>query len=82
MKQHGESIVGALEALAAGNVRLAESILLGALEEAEDRIVVGRGRHRCADCGAVFDWPGELDHHRSWSHWKPPDEPHEWGKAA
>ena len=31
-------------------------------------------RHRCGNCGAVFDWPGDLDHHRRMSHWGQPWE--------
>lgn len=52
------TIVVALEALEAGDVRLAVDVLLDALE----------GRHRgprfACDCGQVFEWPGLREAHR------------------
>ncbi len=59
------AIYSALEALEVGDVRLAVEILLTALEDGD----VER-RLRCEGCGARFAWPGELDHHRRFSHWQ------------
>jgi predicted ABC-type transport system involved in lysophospholipase L1 biosynthesis ATPase subunit len=61
-------VVAALEALEAGDVRLATAILLGAVEAGETV-----ARCRCW-CGAVFEWPGLLDHHVRFAH---PDLPEE-----
>ncbi len=57
------AIYCALEAIEDGDVRLAVDILLAALEDGD----VER-RLRCEGCGARFAWPGELDHHRRFSH--------------
>jgi predicted ABC-type transport system involved in lysophospholipase L1 biosynthesis ATPase subunit len=62
-------VVAALEALEAGDVRLATAILLGAVETGETV-----ARCRCQFCGDVFEWPGLLDHHVRFVH---PDLPEE-----
>jgi hypothetical protein len=58
------AIVSALEALEAGDTRLAVDILLGALEELDDGPASG-GRRRavCPHCRVAFRWPGLLDQH-------------------
>jgi hypothetical protein len=63
------SIVGALEALEAGDTWEASAILLGALEgPAPER------PYRCDACGERFAWPGLLEHHYFASHPEKPDE--------
>jgi hypothetical protein len=59
-------IYSAIEALEAGDVRLCETILAGALEDASP---VAR-RYGCPLCGAAFEWPGLLDDHRRFTHWR------------
>lgn len=53
------AIVHALDALEAGDTRLAVEVLLGALEES-DRPAK---RHSCPRCGVPFAWPGQVDAH-------------------
>lgn len=54
-------LIIALEALEAGDDRLAVDVLLTALEELDDS---PRGRpHRC-ECGQAFEWPGLRAAHR------------------
>lgn len=58
------AIVSTLEALEEGDSRLAVEILLAALEADGEYVV----RCHCRFCGASFQWPGELDHHRRFAH--------------
>jgi hypothetical protein len=52
------AVVAALEALEAGDVALAEAILLAAREDGPSR------PHRvCPECGLRFDWPGQREAH-------------------
>ncbi len=60
-------IIAALDALEAGDIRLAVAILLGALEDGAAVDPEGR-RRRCQLCGAGPMWPGELEHHRLVAH--------------
>lgn len=53
------AIVAAVEALEAGDTRLAVEVLLDALEES-DRPAK---RHACPRCGVPFAWPGQVDAH-------------------
>lgn len=62
------AITAALEALEAGDVRHAEAVLLGALEDGPTE----RGC-RCPECGLRFRWPGERDEHRGRVHGWPED---------
>lgn len=55
-------VVAALDALEAGDVRLATAILLGAIEGDSPRVL----RFQC-ECGQRFEWPGQLEEHRRWS---------------
>jgi hypothetical protein len=63
----------ALEALAAGDYRLVEEILLGAGEDewspapSLTSTNTTQGGLTCA-CGLSFAWPGLLDHHRRFAH--------------
>jgi len=52
------AIVAALEALEAGDVRLCEAILLGAVEDGP-----GARPIFCLYCPATFEWPGLRDTH-------------------
>lgn len=52
------AIAAALEALEAGDIRHAEAVLLGALEDGP----TARG-HKCPECGLGSEWPGQLDEH-------------------
>ena len=52
------AIVAALEALEAGDVRYAEAVLLGALEDGP-----GERGCKCPECGLGFEWPGQLHEH-------------------
>jgi hypothetical protein len=52
------AIAAALEALEAGDVRYAETVLLGALEDGPTE----RGC-RCPECGLGLEWPGQRDEH-------------------
>jgi hypothetical protein len=64
------AIVHALEALEAGDTRLAVAVLLGALEESDQTAK----RHACPRCGVPFAWPGKVaDHLRV---------VHDWAVAA
>lgn len=64
-------IVAALEALEAGDVRLCEAILLGALED-DDR--PSAYRYRCDRCAFAGRWPGDLLAHRDKvGHWPKED---------
>jgi hypothetical protein len=56
------AIVSALEALEAGDVELVVAILQGALEDGPTE------RPYLCECGASFEWPGLLDHHRRFAH--------------
>jgi hypothetical protein len=62
------TITAALEALEAGDVRHAEAILLGALEDGPTE----RGG-KCPECGLGFEWPGQLDEHVGRVHGYPND---------
>jgi hypothetical protein len=64
------AIVAALEALEAGDTRLAVDVLLHALEELDDGPTVGRRRPRCPHCQLAFRWPGLLDQHLELVHWQ------------
>jgi hypothetical protein len=52
------AVSATLEALEAGDVRYAQAVLLGALEDGPTE----RGC-KCPDCGLGFEWPGQRDEH-------------------
>jgi hypothetical protein len=51
-----------LEVLENGDQAGAVEILLGALEDGPSE------RPYACECGATFEWPGLLDHHRRFAH--------------
>jgi hypothetical protein len=59
------AIVAALEALEAGDQWGATEILLSALEDGPSECP-----YVCETCGLGFEWPGPLDHHERFSHWR------------
>lgn len=63
------AIVQALEACEVGDYRLCVDILLTALEEIDEPVVI---RCHCEVCGQGFEWPGLLSTHRLHMH---PDWP-------
>jgi hypothetical protein len=56
-------IIAAIEAIAAGDIAEAKTILSGALEDG----TITRP-YPCPICGLRFCWPGELDHHQRFVH--------------
>jgi hypothetical protein len=73
------AIVAALEALEAGDLRLLEGILLGALEDdvheswapgsnATSTSTRSRASCECSTCGQTFEWPGLRDKHEQLAH--------------
>jgi hypothetical protein len=61
------ALLAALEALEANDVGEATKVLLGAVEELEERPPRRRLGKVCPHCGSAFEWPGQLDHHLRFS---------------
>jgi hypothetical protein len=61
------STTRALEALADGDVVLAEQILAGLAHDLENELL-RESPATCRFCERVFRWPGERDHHEHIAH--------------
>ncbi len=64
-------LVAVVEALEDGASDEAHRLAVAGLDEGLDPQTLGIPtplRHRCADCGSSYRWPGELDHHRLFAH--------------
>jgi len=57
------ALIAALEALEAGDTRLAVDVLLGAVEEIDNRPARNSKRPACPSCRLAFEWPGQVEDH-------------------
>lgn len=67
------AIQTALEALEVGDYDYAVAVLLAALENGVDELSDSgpvRLRCVCPECGLRLEWPGLLDHHARFVHWR------------
>lgn len=65
----------AIEALEVGDREYACAVLVAAIEDGvDDEFECGPARLRCVcpECGLRFEWPGLLDHHQRFAHFKVP----------
>jgi hypothetical protein len=58
-------VIAAREALSTGDTIYADELLEDLEREVRGRVV---HRHRCAECGRKFRWPGQLEHHQLEAH--------------